>query len=990
MSAFRMSDAAILRALRTGSDGDALREYFGLELYDELCALAATIQQRQFRGGPKVLILPGIMGSKLGRPRGGLLPDNVLWIDPLEIAAGRLSKLALPAGATYKPLGVLLLIYAKLLLTLQFHGFDAELFPYDWRLSIDTLAQQLVARIGAARRPVSLVAHSMGGLVSRRAMSLAAGAKIDKLIMLGTPNFGSFAPVQVLRGTYSTLRQVALLDLKHSPEFLARRVFRTFPGIYQMLPSANKYTRFDLYDPRLWPATGPAPSSETLRAARDFHGRLAAGDARMTMIAGVNQDTVTNMRRVRGAFVYESNNRGDGTVPLAYAMLPGARNYYVDESHSGLPNNAMVIGATMDVLRKGRTKRLRESWSGGRGATRREAESKLHDATEQKIDWRSLSASEREHLLAELAGSRGAAATRSGAPAMAPKRPARRRAIEIRLALGSITEAKARALILGVYRNVEPAGAAAAVDAKLDGAIAEFTARRMFSGNSGEIFIMPVGRQLLRADLVIFAGMGDFDRYGEGVQQFVAENVVRTLMRTQIEDFATVLLGAGSGVSVLAALQNQLRGYFRALAGADQDYALRRITFCEVNRARHKELRQALQALTAGDLFAGVDASFEEVELPAAPVQSARTPTAAPAAPATHCSYLVVSQEERGAHHIGIRTALLTAGSKAAVLAGSTALAAQDVESLLADLRGGEFSRAGLQRYGEKLARALLQTDVRAGLVAMRDTHLVVVHDAAMARIPWETLAVGEWAPAATAGLSRRYAAENLSVAKWSEERSLGDTLEILLVANPTQDLAGADREGERLQNLFGATANIRLQIVRGAQATRERLLREFQSGAYDVLHYAGHAFFDAANPARSGILCAGHEVLTGGDLLNLRSLPALVVFNACESGRLRGAQRARAMRTPRTTREALAATGGLAEAYLRGGVANYVGTYWPVGDTAAMAFATAFYSAIVRGERVGPAVNQARAAVRATGSVDWADYMHYGNFDFALKRPRA
>jgi CHAT domain-containing protein len=95
-------------------------------------------------------------------------------------------------------------------------------------------------------------------------------------------------------------------------------------------------------------------------------------------------------------------------------------------------------------------------------------------------------------------------------------------------------------------------------------------------------------------------------------------------------------------------------------------------------------------------------------------------------------------------------------------------------------------------------------------------------------------------------------------------------------------------------------------------------------------------------------------------------------------------------MRTPRTTREALAATGGLAEAYLRGGVANYVGTYWPVGDTAAMAFATAFYSAIVRGERVGPAVNQARAAVRATGSVDWADYMHYGNFDFALKRPRA
>ena len=33
----------------------------------------------------------------------------------------------------------------------------------------------------------------------------------------------------------------------------------------------------------------------------------------------------------------------------------------------------------------------------------------------------------------------------------------------------------------------------------------------------------------------------------------------------------------------------------------------------------------------------------------------------------------------------------------------------------------------------------------------------------------------------------------------------------------------------------------------------------------------------------------------------------------------------------------------GLAEAFLRGGVANYVGTYWPVGDAAAEAFAQVF-----------------------------------------------
>ena len=119
-------------------------------------------------------------------------------------------------------------------------------------------------------------------------------------------------------------------------------------------------------------------------------------------------------------------------------------------------------------------------------------------------------------------------------------------------------------------------------------------------------------------------------------------------------------------------------------------------------------------------------------------------------------------------------------------------------------------------------------------------------------------------------------------------------------------------------------------------------MLAELRKGAHDVLHYAGHAFFDVENRGSSGLICAGGEVLTGRDIQTLSTLPALVVLNACESARIRGKRgaprfavdNARVLRPVELT--------SLADAFLRAGVANYIGTYWPVGDFAAADFARA------------------------------------------------
>ena len=76
-----------------------------------------------------------------------------------------------------------------------------------------------------------------------------------------------------------------------------------------------------------------------------------------------------------------------------------------------------------------------------------------------------------------------------------------------------------------------------------------------------------------------------------------------------------------------------------------------------------------------------------------------------------------------------------------------------------------------------------------------------------------------------------------------------------------------------------------------------------------------------------------------------------------------------------------------IAEAFLRGGVANFVGTYWPVLDVSGEQFARAFYLAAVDGEPLGAAVLKGRKAVTSS---DWADYMFYGSPSFCLKHRSA
>lgn len=409
--AFHADDEAVLDALVSGRHAQSLREYFGAPAYAQLSLLAADARRAKPPRGPRILILPGIMGSKIGEVhsmpektarggRGGA--PEVLWIDPLRIAAGRLTGLALPSGKALCAVGVLLFSYARLKLELQRSGRDVRFHAYDWRLGLDELGAQLAARIVADARPVILVAHSMGGLVARMAARMLPRRLMRKLIMLGTPNEGSFASVQALRGTYPFVRRLSRLDRRHSAEHLAAKVFSTFPGLYHMLPPADRLAGIDLFDPRDWPADGPTPDARILARVAAVRAGLAPVDSRMVHIVGVNQETVVGMRRSTAGFEYTMANDGDGTVPLALARLPKLKCYFVEELHGNLPANPRVIQAVIDLLRRGRTRRLQERWRAGRGPARHTDDVQLRLEGGEKIDWSSLTSAQREAALGEL------------------------------------------------------------------------------------------------------------------------------------------------------------------------------------------------------------------------------------------------------------------------------------------------------------------------------------------------------------------------------------------------------------------------------------------------------------------------------------------------------------------------------------------------------------------------------------------------------------
>jgi pimeloyl-ACP methyl ester carboxylesterase len=340
----------------------ALRAYFGTAKLERLRVLA----QRQVTRGTtrkkgRVAILPGILGSQLN------LGTEEVWFGFWNIVRGEFGQLDVDgSGTSIHPVdapAALRRYYGEIEQYLL-REWDVLVVPFDWRLDIrtsaDVLAERVRARFGSTD-DVHLVAHSMGGLVAR---SLAhrkpeIWASMGRLIMLGTPNFGSLAIPQLYTGLYRLMRIVAALDLEHSlPELL--QLAKMFVGTYQMLPRPDKLTNTTnpekLFDPSIYGTLHPP--RVRFDDARLFQAELdAVLDAkRLTYIAGSNQPTpdgVADWSQLGDWEGYNMTALGDGTVPHSLGVISNVLTYYVEEEHSRLPANMFVLEAVNSILENG-------------------------------------------------------------------------------------------------------------------------------------------------------------------------------------------------------------------------------------------------------------------------------------------------------------------------------------------------------------------------------------------------------------------------------------------------------------------------------------------------------------------------------------------------------------------------------------------------------------------------------------------------------------
>ncbi|HET8989352.1 MAG TPA: CHAT domain-containing protein, partial [Humibacillus sp.] len=162
-----------------------------------------------------------------------------------------------------------------------------------------------------------------------------------------------------------------------------------------------------------------------------------------------------------------------------------------------------------------------------------------------------------------------------------------------------------------------------------------------------------------------------------------------------------------------------------------------------------------------------------------------------------------------------------------------------------------------------------------------------------------------------------------------------------------------------------------------GSDVTASRLTDELSLGDYDLIHYAGHAGFDAQRPELSYLLLSTGEHFRAERVQRLLEGHPVVFLNACESSK--SAPQVQGRSTGGTVAQAQ----GLASAFVYGGAQACVGSLWPVFDDTAADLAVEFYRQLIeKRQRVGEALRRARVMShsRQQDRTTWAAYALYGD----------
>jgi pimeloyl-ACP methyl ester carboxylesterase len=258
-------------------------------------------------------------------------------------------------------------------------------FPYDWRRDNRVSARKLKAFIderlhlwrhhtGDKGAKVILMAHSMGGLVSRHYLEVLEGWRDCKaLITFGTPYRGSVNALNYLANGYKQL----FIDLTE--------MLRSFTSVYQLLPIYEMLAVNGNYqrvaETKHIPGLNTKLAETALRFHRDIEAALEGHKTdpdyrdgfKLLPISGTHQPTLQSASLANGKVTVSSEmpstinpnfGGGDGTVPRVSAtpleLSDEWRDTFVVERHASLQNNSQVLDDLRERLITMQTSGLRQ------------------------------------------------------------------------------------------------------------------------------------------------------------------------------------------------------------------------------------------------------------------------------------------------------------------------------------------------------------------------------------------------------------------------------------------------------------------------------------------------------------------------------------------------------------------------------------------------------------------------------------------------------
>jgi pSer/pThr/pTyr-binding forkhead associated (FHA) protein len=237
-------------------------------------------------------------------------------------------------------------------------GLDYFEFAYDWRQDVRQSARELARAIDElpTSRPVTIMSHSLGTLVSRYYIERLGGrSRVERAILMGGPHQGT------VKALTSLLVAPSLLPFGLLGERL-RRVLMTFPSSYQILPTYpvgvdQHGNAINFLEDETWVAEGQVP---LLRSAREFRRELGMGSSVPTLsIFGYGLKTLAGLtlKRNNGTLsdiTFKSEPNGDSGILVTSAVLPGSDIHPVQQYHGSLfVDNDVRMRLKLELARVG-------------------------------------------------------------------------------------------------------------------------------------------------------------------------------------------------------------------------------------------------------------------------------------------------------------------------------------------------------------------------------------------------------------------------------------------------------------------------------------------------------------------------------------------------------------------------------------------------------------------------------------------------------------